>query len=413
MLKLVLFALLVGQVVGDSISSIDYGGRIGTTGTFDVLVSYNSDGSRDLEVSLKKPSEKNKEYASAKVKCDKGYDRKKSLSVTIKSGLTAGTGYVVEIKLVKVTALVLKEDTASKIVNVTVNFGRQGFYVADGILYDANANQFLVRGISNAHAEYDTGSRWLAREALVNIAYARANTVRIMWKKSSSLSVYDLDVIIGRALKSNLIPIVELHDAVGSNDASKLNELATWWADNVWLLVKYRKYIIVNIASEWGSEIISDKFWKDSYKDAITIVRDAGFSGTLLIDSYGGAQNPSGPRTYAQRLLEHDDYANLIFGLHLFSDWSQRIAKYQIVKELEDLKSQRIPILIGSFADKYPAKVNGICVETIIDANTILKEALKLKIGFTTTYWAGLFSVCDHCVNIIPNKLNFKQSMSF
>ncbi len=34
--------------------------------------------------------------------------------------------------------------------------------------------------------------------------------------------------------------------------------------------------------------------WKDAYKQAITIVRESGWSGALVIDASAYAQNPDG-----------------------------------------------------------------------------------------------------------------------
>lgn len=46
--------------------------------------------------------------------------------------------------------------------------------------------------------------------------------------------------------------MIEMHDATGSPDDWKLMEMAQWLADNVWILIKHRKYIIVNVANEWS-----------------------------------------------------------------------------------------------------------------------------------------------------------------
>ena len=94
--------------------------------------------------------------------------------------------------------------------------------------------------------------------------------------------------------------------------------MAQYWADNIELLIKYRKYIIVNIANEWWGT--SPEMWRDSYKAAITIIRDAGFSGALIVDGNTN-QSPVGVKLYAKSLIEYDRFHSLIFSIHIYAQW--------------------------------------------------------------------------------------------
>jgi mannan endo-1,4-beta-mannosidase len=81
--------------------------------------------------------------------------------------------------------------------------------------------------------------------ALKQISETGTKTVRILWRKYSwDLSYLDLDKVISEAISKNLVPMIELHDVTGSNDNNKLYEMTQWLADNVWLLIKYRKYLL-------------------------------------------------------------------------------------------------------------------------------------------------------------------------
>lgn len=84
------------------------------------------------------------------------------------------------------------------------------------------------------------------------------------------------------------------------------------------LLIKYRKYIIVNIANEWAGT--SAEMWRDSYKPVITTIRNAGFSGLLMIDSSTN-QDPNGPILYGNNLIEFDSAKNLAFSVHTYGRW--------------------------------------------------------------------------------------------
>ena len=98
--------------------------------------------------------------------------------------------------------------------------------------------------------------------------------------------------------------------------------MAQHLADQVWLLIKYRKHIIVNIANEWSPWGTAETYWRDSYKTAIATIRNAGYSGSLVIDASAYAQNPNGPKLYGKDLIASDPYNNLIFSVHMYAQWS-------------------------------------------------------------------------------------------
>ena len=124
-------------------------------------------------------------------------------------------GYVIEIRLVNGAT-----QTAYFTNAVTVENGKQGFHTYQGKLYDANKNVFVIRGINNAHGDYDGsgggtgGKRWLAYNALKTIALHKANTVRILWRTNNDLTTTDLDTVIQEAIRQKLVPIIELHDVI-------------------------------------------------------------------------------------------------------------------------------------------------------------------------------------------------------
>jgi hypothetical protein len=84
------------------------------------------------------------------------------------------------------------------------------------------------------------------------------------------------------------------------------------------LLIKYRKYIIVNIANEWAGT--SPQMWYESYQPVITTIRNAGFSGLLMIDSSTN-QDPKGPILYGNDLIAFDPANNLVFSVHTYGRW--------------------------------------------------------------------------------------------
>jgi hypothetical protein len=225
LIVLLLALFLIDESKSDSIRYIDYGGKVPTDDWFDVAVTYDADGPRQIEVALKKPSENYKIYGLNKENANAGTNQVRSVTVILRSGtIPPGSGYIIEVRIWNGQ----NQIQYSKL-DVTVTPGKQGFHTYNGKLYDANKNEFMVRGINNAHADYDNYGRWLARDALPSIAATKANSVRILWR-SNKLTTLDLDSVLDACVKNGLVPIVELHDATdkNSNDPKLLYDSADW-----------------------------------------------------------------------------------------------------------------------------------------------------------------------------------------
>ncbi|WP_364149625.1 cellulase family glycosylhydrolase [Paenibacillus sp. LPE1-1-1.1] len=87
------------------------------------------------------------------------------------------------------------------------------------------------------------------------ISSKKTNAVRIVWTTSGSAS--RLQQIIERCKELGMIAIVELHDVTGSNSTSGLNDMANYFAGSAVksILTSNEKYVLVNIANEWGITI--------------------------------------------------------------------------------------------------------------------------------------------------------------
>jgi mannan endo-1,4-beta-mannosidase len=371
----------------DYINQIEYGGKIPSEDQLDLWFTYSTNSTRFCEVTLKRLSENNKIYGYIKLSCPSGKNKTKSLTLPktlAPISINKTKDYLLEVRLIDNSSV-----TAYRYWNVSVEAGRQGFQTIGGIVYDANKKEFIMRGVNNPHAWYDSYNRWYAYKALYHIAASKSNTVRIVWEKNSVLNVTDLDKVIGEAINQKLVPMVELHDVTGSSNATRLNEMAQWFADNIWLFIKYRKYIMINIANEWSPWGTKETFWRDSYNTAISIIRNAGYSGCIVVDAPGYAQNPNGPKLYGQDMLNKDQFFNILFSVHMYSAWATQYASYNITFELQEFKNRKIPVIIGEFANGNPTNINGVCKNLKIDALKIMSECLKHGFGYLGWSWAG------------------------
>jgi hypothetical protein len=127
------------------------------------------------------------------------------------------------------------------------------FQARNGKLYDANGKEFLIRGVNSAHLWYDGSNRDYAYKSLLPISRTNANTVRIVWGLNpQDMPAGQLEKILKRVIELKMIPMIELHDVTGSNDVDSLLSCAKWFKDNIGLFLKYKKYVLINIANEWS-----------------------------------------------------------------------------------------------------------------------------------------------------------------
>lgn len=52
-------------------------------------------------------------------------------------------------------------------------------------------------------------------------------------------------------LPNKKVPMIELHDVTCSSNVNDLLRCAQWFSNNIAMLNKYQKYILINIANEW------------------------------------------------------------------------------------------------------------------------------------------------------------------
>ena len=259
-----------------------------------------------------------------------------------------------------------------------------GFQVNNGVLMDSNGNSFVIRGINNPHIWYDTK----AYNALDEIAKTGANTVRIVWDTTGTAS--RLEEIIKRCIELDMIAMPELHCATGANDPEKIKDRARYWArdDVSEVLKKYNDYVIVNIANEPGcsrnDSTFTDEVWRDVYKECIDIMRNAGITTTIVIDSRRYGQDYLCVAKYGQDLIDYDPLHNLMFGIHMYVEWND---KNKIIEKLDYLKSQNLPIIIAEFGYNYNDGNNNLHCK--VDAQTILDECEKHGFGYMAWSWAG------------------------
>ena len=161
---------------------------------------------------------------------------------------------------------ILQKQGFAQVSRPETNTGK-GFFVLDGILYDASGNEFIPVG-ANSGVYWQNEANGI--KSFSDMKKAGANCVRIVsvtnnssnsWSWQSSFSKQK--ACVKASVDNKLIPILEFHDVTcgtgydDDKDDKNLKKCVDYWCtpNLVSLCREYEKYLIVNVANEWGPPI--------------------------------------------------------------------------------------------------------------------------------------------------------------
>ena len=274
-----------------------------------------------------------------------------------------------------------------------------GFKVGVRQILDCNGKEFLIRGVNSANADWDNHGRFYARKSLKSISTLGANTVRIQWRigVTGNLVMSDLENAIKEAIRNKMAVIVQLHDATGSSDPSQVTRLAQWFADNIYVFQRYHRFLMINIANEWSPFGTSAQVWHDAYKTAISIIRNKGWKGILIIDAPAYAQDPTAIESHGQSLVNHDKSVhgngNIVFSIHAYADWKAYGGRYNLDDHVNKLYNTGVTWIFGEFADRHPEHPS--CSWVDIDYVKLMTLSRDKRIGYLGWSWAGNGNDCN------------------
>jgi mannan endo-1,4-beta-mannosidase len=191
-----------------------------------------------------------------------------------------------------------------------------GFFVLNGKLYDANGVEFRVRGINKLHWDLQAPGIW----------NTNANTIRwvIDFTQPTSTNI----ALMQDTISHKMVPMPGNWDGTNSGDPADLTKIVDTWVAQAAAWKPLEKYMIVNIANEWGvatgnygGASPNDTSWRDSYITAVARMRAAGYLGTLSITSGGSGQMITNLTSQAQAIFNSDPQKNVIFDQHAYGLW--------------------------------------------------------------------------------------------
>ena len=268
----------------------------------------------------------------------------------------------------------------------------KGFFTLNGKLYDANGNEFVARGINNAHARFDLNGDGVDRpyNDIDNIASFGANSIRIQWYARRDNPDH-LEKIIQKTIDHKMVPLVDAtHDLKGKTDPNQLvNFGVKSITDNADIYQKYEKYALIELGSEFGDWKMSKnqrKQFPALYKQAITKIRDAGINNTIVISPFHWGKDYTLIKEYGREIYEHDPQKNIMFDVHFYTGEGE--SKTKIADAFDSITGQGLPLLIGEFATEVPKEgfKRGTPVYDIED-EFIMAQAEEHGVGYYPWAW--------------------------
>lgn len=253
-----------------------------------------------------------------------------------------------------------------------------GFKVVGDTLYDANGNEFVMRGVNHAH----TWFRQHMDTALEAIAKTGSNTVRIVLSDGDQwnrIPVDEVKKIIEKCKALKMIAVVEVHDGTGKDEVSYLNNAVDYWIEVKDALIGNEAYVILNIANEWyGSWDNLDK-WAEGYKQAIPKLRAAGIKNTIMVDCAGWGQLSNSVIKHGKEVFEADEQANTMFSIHMYGTAGKN--KSTISRAINGAILLDLCLVVGEFGYNHS--------DGDVDEATILEMSVEKNKGYLGWSWKG------------------------
>ncbi len=274
-----------------------------------------------------------------------------------------------------------------------------GFTVANGKLYEANGNQFIMRGVNHAHTWYTHQT-----SSFANIKALGANTVRVVlssgdrWTRNSADDVAN---VISLCKTNRLICVLEVHDTTGYGEQSgavSLDRAVDYWISIADVLRGQEAYVIVNIGNEpHGNQGYAA--WTTDTSNAIKRLRNANFDHTIMVDAPNWGQDWTFTmRDNASTVFAADPDRNTVFSIHMYGvfDTAAEISDY-----LGRFRTAGLPIVVGEFGHNHS--------DGNPDEDAILSYTQANGIGWLGWSWSGNgggVEYLDLAVNFDPNNLS-------
>jgi mannan endo-1,4-beta-mannosidase len=274
------------------------------------------------------------------------------------------------------------------------------FTVSGKNIVDPCGNTFIPRGINYSLLDdWNFPSNLNNGELSTQIIQANPNIVRIQWyadygqPSRPAYSLADLDSVVSRFERANIVSIVELHDLTGSRDYNEFNNrILAWWmqADVLQFINSHKSHLIVNLANEFGPAMYPPPAytldtnynaeipaWINNYEHAITSMRNAGVIVPLMIDATDYGTDLNVALNNGATLEDYDPLHNIIMSVHGY--WNNTLQTMSIMAG--HISEAAFPIILGEVGN---ADAN---CDTLFWYNYLLGYCQNDHVGWLAWTW--------------------------
>ncbi|KAA5534555.1 T9SS type A sorting domain-containing protein [Taibaiella lutea] len=274
------------------------------------------------------------------------------------------------------------------------------FTVSGKNIIDPCGNIFIPRGINYSLLDdWNFPSNLNNGELSSQIIQANPNTVRIQWyadygqSSRPAYSLSDLDSVVSRFDRANIVSIVELHDLTGSKDYTEFNNrILSWWLqpEVLQFIHSHKSHLIVNLANEFGPAMYPPPdynldtnynaeipAWVSNYKNAITSMRNAGVTVPIMIDATNYGIDLNMALNNGATLEDYDPLHNIIISVHGY--WNNTLQTMSIMAG--QISQAAFPIILGETGN---ADAN---CDTLFWYNYLLQYCQNDHVGWLAWTW--------------------------
>lgn len=272
-----------------------------------------------------------------------------------------------------------------------------GLYVNGRNLFDYCGDTIVLRGIN-----YPVLDDWefpQTSEVSGQIAQTGANAVRVSWYMNygqtsrPAYSLSDLDTVLSRITRLNMIPVLELHDLTCQTGYDELNAVILPWYTQpsvLALLQKHRRNLILNLVNEYGfvrwasNPTLARTSYRLTYQALVQGLRSAGLHIPLMLDAPDCGTSLSVLVSEGPALQASDPDHNLIFSVHTYWYGYTGNDSLAMRTELQTALNAQIPLVLGEVATQQDDQTN---CQYNLNYKAILRMAQEMNLGWLIWAW--------------------------
>lgn len=196
-------------------------------------------------------------------------------------------------------------------------------------LFDPNGNEFRLRGDNVTHVDAPSVNFNSNAERSINY-----------FQDDPDKAIGLMRTGPGWSIAHQKVQIPGSWDGTCKSDMATFNGMVNRWVRDIPKYNAFSRYMLLNIANEFGN---SETEWRDAYVAAIPKIRNAGWTGVIVVDAPGCGQNGMAVARNGAAVLAADPLRSLLFDVHVYGAYTDA----SLVSTLDALKATGLAVVLG------------------------------------------------------------------